>query len=435
MKFNSLKTRVLVTFSISLFVFLFVFGAFIYWLIEGQIEDDVVENMHEQSEKIEEYIDKFGIKDIKSSLPYAIVRDKKIVAKSDDFFIKDISKYLDKNDYIHVLGSDKEAIYTYKTQNYTILIYDKIFEDLNKVFWYMFALETMLFLLLFFLVNNLLNKIINPIKNINKTAKEISIADFKSHIPPIKQNNEISQLIETFNEMIDRLKTEVEKIERFNSDVSHELKSPLTVINAQIELVQKKKRDEEFYQKSISLIKEESEKINAIVNDMLSLTKVNPKVDFTLCDFNAILMDAIENLNPQAGEKNINIELKIFEKAIKNANKSLIRAIFSNILQNAIKYSPENKNIYISLYEDDKIYFIVQDEGIGISDKDIDKITHRFYRADKSRNKSVNGFGLGLSIVKNAVNIHKGELKITSKLKVGTRVEVIIPNIAIENVN
>lgn len=426
MKFKSLKTRVLTIFSISLFVFLFVFGVFIYWLIEGQMEDDAVENMHVQSERIEEYIDKFGIKDIKSSLPYAIVKDEKIVAKSDDFLIKDISKYLDENDYIYVLDSDKEAIYTYKKPAYAILIYAKIFEDLNKVFWYIFTLEAILFLLLFFLVNNLLNTIISPIKSINKIAKEISIADFKSHIPPIKQNNEISELIETFNEMIDRLKTEVEKIERFNSDVSHELKSPLTVINAQIELVQKKKRDEEFYQKSISLIKEESEKINAIVNDMLSLTKVNSKVDFTLCDFNAILMDVIENLNPQAEEKNINIELKTFEKAIKNANKSLIRAIFSNILQNAIKYSSENKNIYISLYEEEKIHFKVQDEGVGISDEDIDKITHRFYRADKSRNKSIKGFGLGLSIVQNAINIHQGELKITSKLGLGTVVEVAI---------
>lgn len=407
-------------------MFLFVFGWFIYYLLEGQAQDDAVEDMLVQSQMIEEHMDKFGFKDIKSSYPYAVFEGKKILAKSKDFKVKVEDRYLQEED-VYPLEMDSEAILSFKNEKYTILILGKIDGDLKEILSYLLALEGVLFILLVFLVNNLLNKIINPIKNINKIAKEITIEDFKSHIPPIKQKNEISELIHTFNEMIDRLKIEVEKIERFNSDVSHELKSPLTVINAQIELIQRKKRDSEYCEKSLSLIQEESEKINSIVNHMLSLTNANSKVEFELCDFNAILMDTIETLTPQANKEHINLELKVFKKAIKKANKSLIYAIFTNILQNAIKYSDGEKNIQISLYEKDKIHFKVKDEGIGISDEDIDKITHRFYRVDKSRNKAIKGFGLGLSIVQNAVNIHNGELKISSKLNKGTEVEVIIP--------
>lgn len=427
MKFNSLKTRVLTIFSVILFLFLFTFGFAIYLMIQSEVEDETEDKMYQESERIEEHIEKYGLENIKSNLPFAIVKDEKIVLKSIDFKIKDVKDYLDEEDYIYVLESKKEAIYTFKTQNYAILVYAKIYTVLENILYYLLVIEGALFFLLVLLVNNLLNRVINPIQNINKTAKEISISDFKSHIPPIKQNNEISQLITTFNEMIDRLKDEVQKIERFNTDVSHELKSPLTVINAQIELAQKKVRDKEFHQNSLALIKEESQKINSIVNDMLSLTKVNSKVEFDTCDFNAILMDVMENLSPLAQEKNINFEIKSFKESIKNANKSLILAIFSNILQNAIKYSNHHTNIFISLYKEKEIiHFIVQDEGIGISDDDIKNVTHRFYRVDKSRNKSIKGFGLGLSIVKNAVNIHQGKLKITSKLGVGTIVEVLV---------
>jgi len=103
----------------------------------------------------------------------------------------------------------------------------------------------------------------------------------------------------------------------------------------------------------------------------------------------------------------------------------LIFSIFSNIIDNAIKYTPNNKNIFVSLYKNEKIHFIIKDEGIGIPKNELSKITDRFYRIDKSRNKKIKGFGLGLCIVKNSVELHNAELKITSIEKSGTQVEVI----------
>ncbi|SFV52391.1 Phosphate regulon sensor protein PhoR (SphS) [hydrothermal vent metagenome] len=96
-----------------------------------------------------------------------------------------------------------------------------------------------------------------------------------------------------------------------------------------------------------------------------------------------------------------------------------------NIIDNAIKYTPQNRNIYISLFKVDKIYFIVKDEGIGIPQNKLNKITNRFYRVDESRNRKIKGFGLGLSIVKNSVDLHNAKMDIASQLNIGTIVKIV----------
>lgn len=107
------------------------------------------------------------------------------------------------------------------------------------------------------------------------------------------------------------------------------------------------------------------------------------------------------------------------------SNALLMSSIFSNLIENAIKYTPENKNIYISLYKEvDAIVFVIRDEGIGIEVDEIPKITERFYRTDRSRNKKIKGFGLGLSIVKKGVILHNGTMKIESVVNEGTTVRL-----------
>ena len=107
-------------------------------------------------------------------------------------------------------------------------------------------------------------------------------------------------------------------------------------------------------------------------------------------------------------------------------NPILIESIFSNIIDNAIKYTPKDKKISLRLYKDSKINFVVKDEGIGIDKEHLVKITERFYRVDSSRNKKIDGFGLGLSIVKNSVLMHEGSLDIKSVEVGGTIVTILL---------
>ncbi|NOX16588.1 MAG: HAMP domain-containing histidine kinase [Epsilonproteobacteria bacterium] len=273
----------------------------------------------------------------------------------------------------------------------------------------------------------MLNQILFPIKNINKIAKAVSVNNFNQKIPLNNNEDEIRELIQSFNEMMVRLKEGVKKINRFNSDVSHELKTPLTVINGQIEISLKKDRDKEYYKKSLKSIEIESKKIQNLVEELLLLSKYskdNFKDNFFKCDFNAILLEVLEKYLPQAKKENIKIKIEKFEKTVKKANPALISVIFSNLIDNAIKYTQKNKSIYISLYQDSKIHFIIKDEGIGIPKDKLSLITDRFYRVDESRNKKIKGFGLGLSIVKNSVELHGGELHIISEVNAGTTVQV-----------
>jgi signal transduction histidine kinase len=229
--------------------------------------------------------------------------------------------------------------------------------------------------------------------------------------------------------MIKRLKREVEHLEQFNSDVSHELKTPLTVIKGEIEITLNKIRDEKYYINSLKTIEHESQQIQEIVDNLLMLTKYtkeNIKQTFQETSLDSILLETIDKYNMQLKQKNIKLDLEKFESIIKDVNPLLITTIFSNLIDNAIKYSLPNTHIKISLYKDEKIHFTIKDEGIGIEKKQLLKVMDRFYRVDESRNKKIKGFGLGLSIVKNSAKLHNATIKIDSKKGIGTEIEVIL---------
>jgi len=142
---------------------------------------------------------------------------------------------------------------------------------------------------------------------------------------------------------------------------------------------------------------------------------------FENINLNNILLNIIDDFDHKIKKKALKLHIQDFENITLRANKTLVKSMFSNLLDNAIKYTNKNKNIYLSL---SKNKFTVKDEGIGISKDDLSKITQRFYRVDKSRNKQIEGFGLGLSIVKNSVYLQNWRMKISSNLHKGTTVEI-----------
>lgn len=293
----------------------------------------------------------------------------------------------------------------------------------------MFIIEPLLLFALIFLGNKLIDQILIPIKQLTKISKDISIDNFSRTIPEINKEDEIKELIHSFNEMIIRLQEGVNNLDRFNSDVSHELKTPLTVIRGEIDITLRKLREPEYYIKSLTTINYESKQIEKIVENLLLLTKYTPeniKKSFEDTYIDSLLMDAIYSHDSKLKEKNINLNIKKIDSVKANVNPILIKSIFSNLIDNAIKYSENEKNINIELYKSDKIHFIIEDEGIGMDKDKLPFITERFFRIDESRNKKVEGFGLGLSIVKKSIELHQGNLLIDSKPNIGTKIEVIL---------
>lgn len=139
-----------------------------------------------------------------------------------------------------------------------------------------------------------------------------------------------------------------------------------------------------------------------------------------------LLLQIIENFSAKLDEKKIKLNVLKLDNIELYTNETLIRSIFANLLDNAIKYSLDGSNITIALFRKNrKTTFVIKDKGSGIPAEKLDKITDRFYRVDESRNKTIKGFGLGLSIVKNSIELLNGKLCIESELAKGTRVEVV----------
>ena len=437
MRFNSFKVRILSWFALSVAVILFIFSLFLYHLLNRSINQKIKHNLSNKAKFVEKafILNKpklLGSKEL-NSYDIAIFKDKKLVFKNSDAdFLALLNKMGDNtfktfenDDYINAA-----YILNIPQKNLQIIIYKKEIDDkIEDIVHIMLLSESLLLLLLIFLGNSLIDKTLFTLKSITKTAKNISINNFTSTIPLPKYDDETKELVIAFNEMVKRLKEGTKKIERFNSDVSHELKTPLTIIKGEIEIASLKQRDTLYYKTLLEKIEAQTTQIQAIIENLLLLTKYtkeNIKQTFKMCSLDSILLNVIESFDAQIKDKNLQLHIKKLENITLNANETLINTIFSNLIDNAIKYTPNGKNIYISLFtKNNKIHFIVKDEGIGIPKDEIDKITDRFYRVDESRNKAIKGFGLGLSIVKNSVELHGGVLEIESQAKVGSKVEVI----------
>lgn len=428
MRFNSLKSRVLSWFIIIVFILLSSFSYALYYFLEQSINLRIETSLYNKANKIKQSIDTQNFANDYNS-EFLILKDNKIFYKSQKFNLKNYKSYIKQNKEFFINEIDEyniEAIYISKFTtpfNGTIILYKQHIsnkaEDIEDI---LLVLNPLLLLFLIIIGNKLIDKVLNPIKTLTATAKQITIKNFTHTIDIPKNNSEIKELIEAFNEMITRLDDGVKTLDRFNSDLSHEINTPLTIIKGELELCLKQKRDEKFYKEAISKALQQTNQIKQLTNSLLTLTKYskqNITQTFTKVYLDSILLNICDKYQNR-------LTIKKFESISIEANETLIYLIFSNIIENSIKYTPKDKNIYISLFKaKDKIYFIVEDKGIGIPKYELKNITKKFYKVSKSRNKAIQGFGLGLSIVKNSIELHNGSLQIDSIVNKGTKVTVI----------
>lgn len=436
MKFRSLKTRILFWFGSITFLILLIFSVIFYKVFLENMYTSFQSKLYKEaiyvkdnSLKTKESIIEKGLF-ISSNI--AIFDNEKILKRTNDFNINYILPHLNNNSYslIHD-GETMLAIYILKLDNnLKIIAYeDDIDDNIEDIVDTMLVVEPLLFLVLILLGSKVIDKILIPINNISKAAKTISINNFSNTIVSHKYDDEISELIDSFNTMILRLQEGVSNLDRFNNDVSHELKTPLTVIKGEIEITLNKLREPNYYIDSLNTINYEVNQIQNIIENLLLLTKYskgNIKKTFENTSIDSLLLDTIYSYNSKFKNKNINLLIDKVESINAKINPLLLKTIFSNLIDNAIKYSAKDTQINIGLYKTDKIVFYIKDQGIGISEEKIPFITNRFYRVDESRNKNIEGFGLGLSIVKNSIELHDGELRISSKLSKGTQIKVLI---------
>ena len=274
---------------------------------------------------------------------------------------------------------------------------------------------------------------LNPVDRIIKTVQKITAENLKLRIQMPGTRDEIERLAATFNDMLDRLEKAFSSQKHFIQDASHELKTPLTILQGELEVTLKRIRPVTEYEEVLESSLEEIRRISSIVENLLLLARVeNQATGLDVKEFNLqrVLRAAVEDMAGLAREKSLSLTLAADEALMIPGDEQKLKQVFLNLLDNAIKYTPPHGAVSVSAVAAaaDTVHITVQDTGIGIPPAELPHIFNRFYRVDKARSSS--GFGLGLSIAKSIVEAHHGTISAESSLNRGTTFTVFLPALA-----
>lgn len=282
------------------------------------------------------------------------------------------------------------------------------------------SIATVLGTIMFLIVGKM---IVKPIKEITDATKKVATGDFNI-ILENKREDELGDLIDSFNKMTRDLSSIEILRNDFIADISHEFKTPITSIEGYTKLLAASDNQEK--DEYTDIILQETKRLSTMATNILTINKLDHENIVNSEEFrlDEQIRKSVLLLENKWSLKDIELDLQLDEVKIQG-NKSLINQIWINLLDNAIKFSPQNGLISLELIENkDKCKFIIQDQGVGISKEDQDRIFEKFYKADKSRNTE--GTGLGLSIVKRIVDLHNGKIELFSKIGEGTRISVVL---------
>jgi heavy metal sensor kinase len=298
----------------------------------------------------------------------------------------------------------------------------------------LFALFTIPLILIFtsFLGGLIAQQILGPVKEVTNIAKNITIKDLSARVKITNIDQELSYLVDAFNEMISRLDNSFRYIEEFSSNVAHELKTPLTIISGESELALMHDRNINEYKRVINVNLREAGQLIKIIEDLLLLSKLEHQSEifkFEQLDLLVFLKEIFEHAQKLALFKNISVTLELPDKPVNILADWLhLRRLFINLLDNAIKFSAQGSKIIISArMEADKVCVSISDTGIGIAPENTGKIFRRFFRIDYAGSADKGGSGLGLSIVHYIAKIHHGDVTVSSQLGKGSTFTVTLP--------
>jgi len=310
---------------------------------------------------------------------------------------------------------------------------------LNQIYFYIGA-SIVLIILGILIGRSVLKYTLKPLYNLTNSLERVTVGELNMRLPVDNKQIEIDSLSCAFNRMFNRIEISFEKeqyimgkMQRFISDASHEMRTPLTSIHGFVEVLQRgAAKNEKQLDLALNSILTESERLTKLVNELLMLTKLDQEIKPEMKNEN--IKEIIEEVYPQlqilAGERIIDLELK--DNLLVRANRNQIKQVIYNLVQNAIHHTDEKNGVVsISLNSIDRPsgFFMVlkiKDNGVGIPKKDLKEIFDRFFRSDNHRSRKSGGYGLGLSIVKSIVDAHQGEISVCSELNKGTSFSIFI---------
>ena len=258
------------------------------------------------------------------------------------------------------------------------------------------------------------SQITKPIKKMRNAARMLASGNFNERIPVTSQD-EIGELAQSFNSMTQSLSELEDMRTSFLSDVSHELRTPMTIISGFVEGILDGTIPESEQKKYLTIVSEESKRLSRLVKDLLEATRLDKgtqKLEKNNFDINRLVTECVISYEQRLTEKNISVSLNQPEGEVyAYADKDSIKRVLINLIDNAIKFTPENGYITVTTQSlSGKVKTSIENTGDGISKEDLRHIWERFYKTDKSRSEDKKGVGLGLHIVKTIIAQHNGEI-------------------------
>lgn len=272
-----------------------------------------------------------------------------------------------------------------------------------------------------------------PVKSLIRVIQKMSEGHFEQRVKVNqKLHNEIVDLAIACNQMAEQLDKVESSRQQFVSNVSHELKTPLSSVKVLSEsILLMEDVPKEMYVEFLHDINSEVDRMTAIINDLLTLVKLDQKeipLNFKEGNLNQMIADIVKRLQPLAKQKEIALQADYLKEITADMDEMKLSLAISNLVDNAIKYTPEEGTVKVTLDADHQHAFItVADTGIGIPEDEVNRVFERFYRVDKTRDRETGGTGLGLSITHATIMMHKGSIKVSSKEGEGTTILVRIP--------
>ena len=295
--------------------------------------------------------------------------------------------------------------------------------------WFMIVLFFVLVMCT--LSSKFLNRTFSPLKEIEQAALNVSEGNYFTKISNIS-SDEIGEVSKAFNQMSSAIREEQARREEFIADISHEIRTPLTYIKSYSHLLlDGLVENKDDRKKFLRLIIRETNRLHNLVQNLLDLNKMKAngiEINVQPVVFAQILEDIIIKYEAICQEKNLSLKFSFDYGMIINGDEERLEQIVQNIIDNAIKYSRDKGTIIVTLESKEKNCLLtIQDNGVGMSEEYLGKITNRYFRVSKTSSEFGGGTGIGLSIVEKLVALHGGQMKIESQLNVGTKVSLLFP--------
>ncbi|NCD12145.1 MAG: sensor histidine kinase [Epsilonproteobacteria bacterium] len=468
--FKNLKFRLLFALGLILFGFFYAFGSgVIYTMKKSQersieasltayakdLQHDYIErsgkgqtiDFDELKEELDEVKEEFDIPLLYAQLlSYKIAsQEPTIIAKSED--LKGESLKL-KDDLIQNILEAPEKIYFSESKNRTLtknkiyigtlflgihenqmlllqcaMPYDKRTPEIEKMKEALWIGLSLLLTIVLLLASFLISVSLRNVQNVTNAVRKMGIQDTHKSLPKSYIAKEIDDLIETFNTLLGNLQHAYAQVKQFGQNASHELKTPLTIMQGEIEVGLRKERSGAEYQAILHKINHQLSHLHEVIEKILFLssnTKNELIKHFSEIYVDEVLLEVIEEKKSVAHHRGITLTLDALEPFSLQSNAVLLKMVFSNLIDNAIKYAFENTQVHIALHVK---RLSIENEGIGIDTQEMAQLCEPFYRGQKSK-EYAKGSGLGLAIVKNILEVHHARLHFSRTEKNTTMVSI-----------